>query len=85
MNAQDRPQSIKQFIIFVTIAYGIGLILFTLDFSKNLPSSGAFVAVLVAFTTVITFFFAYKIWQGRNWARIVYTVLFLIGIVFRHK
>ncbi len=44
-------------------------------------SSGAFNAFVIIFTFAITTFFIWKIGQGKNWARIVFLVLFLLGVV----
>ncbi len=44
-------------------------------------ASGAFNAFVIIFTFAVTAFFIWKIDQGKNWARIVFLVLFLLGVV----
>jgi len=64
------------------VQLGLGLINSIIQWgyftSKATP---AFVITVQATTFVIMAWLIYKIWRGRNWARITFAILFLLGLI----
>lgn len=81
MNLANQPTHIKSAVILIVFSLVVGFIKLALDydFITSLAPIQTTVIILVI-TALIMLFFAYKIWAGRNWARIVFTVFFVIGI-----
>lgn len=81
MVLSEKPKYIKQAVIFIAFSLVVGLFKVPLDYDFLL-SIGPIQATVITmtFTITIMLFLAYKIWVGRNWARIIFTLLFLIGI-----
>jgi hypothetical protein len=83
---KNRPDKVSTAITLLWITIAIGIVSSTINFSASLKvaeASGLGLAWLI-FTLYFTFlflaFFIYKIGQGRNWARITFLVLFIIGV-----
>jgi len=81
MNLTIQPTHIKSALILIVISLLVGFIKFALDydFITSLAPIQTMVVIMVI-TVLVMLFFAYKIWTGRNWARIVFTIFFVIGI-----
>ena len=81
MNLTIQPTHIKSALILIVISLLVGFIKFALDydFITSLAPIQTMVVIMVI-TALVMLFFAYKIWTGRNWARIVFTIFFVIGI-----
>jgi uncharacterized protein involved in response to NO len=79
---RERPPQIKRVIQLAVINYVLGLIMMavTWDFYSKLQSVPALI-FNQAFTIAIMFWLYYKIWVGRNWARIVLLVFTILGCV----
>jgi hypothetical protein len=75
-----RPSQIVLAIRLAAIAYGLGLvgILVSWDYYSKLQSTGSLV-VNQLFSAALMIWIYYKIYVGRNWARIVLLVFSLIG------
>jgi hypothetical protein len=81
MTLTEKPQNIKNAVILICISLVVGLFKVVLDYDFLLslgPIQGT--AITMALTIFIMLFLAYKIWQGRNWSRITFSVLFILGI-----
>jgi len=85
---KNRPHKVSTAITMLWIVIAVGVISSTFNFSSSLEianASGLGLGWLI-FTLYFTFlflaFFIWKIGQGRNWARITYLVLFILGVPF---
>ena len=83
-NAEDdeRPLQISTAVTLIWISICLG----TLDsilLWRNLTASASvgFVVSVQVFTVALLACLTYKIWCGRNWARIVFVVLWAIGLI----
>ncbi len=67
-----RPTQITTAIWLAAISYGMGLVvvLFSWDYYSRLQTMGAFLGSQL-FSLLILIWIYYKIYVGRNWARIV--------------
>jgi hypothetical protein len=77
-----KPVAIRRAIGLLWASLAIGVVKTPLDWVYlTSRASGAFNAFVIIVTFAIMVFFIWKIGQGKNWARIVFLVLFLLGIV----
>ena len=89
MSALEKPKIVNYAVILFVASLMVGPIEILLDLDKILLAlvflkwigvSFEAMALTLVITVSIIIFFIYKISVGRNWARITYTVLFLLGI-----
>ncbi len=74
--------AIRRAIGLLWASLAIGVVKTALDWGYlTSRASAAFTAFVLIFTFAISAFFIWKTDQGKNWARIVLLVLFLLGIV----
>lgn len=81
MNPTNQPIYIKRAVILIIFALALSFIKLGIDYdyiSSIAPIR--FTIIGLVCTVLIVLFLAYKIWTGRNWARIIFTVFFVIGI-----
>jgi hypothetical protein len=77
-----KPVEIKRATDLLWVSLAIGLVKIPIDWAHlTSQASAAFNTFVIIFTLVLSAFFIWKIGQGRNWARIVLLVLFLLGMV----
>jgi hypothetical protein len=78
--AAERPRQIVWVVQLAAFNYLLGLVSIAIawDYFSRLQSLVPTI-ISQAFTLVILFWLYYKIYQGRNWARIVWLVLSLLG------
>src|SRR5688500_15920995 len=78
----ERPPQIMMAIWLGAIGYGLGLIVVLLswDYYSRLQTIGGFFWSQL-FSLLILFWIYYKIYVGRNWARIVLLVFSVIGVL----
>lgn len=93
LNLNDRPRDVRNAVILLYVSLGIGLLQITLT-SEALYESTAtlgqdtaenatrLIVIVGFFVLAISWFFIHMIYQGRDWARITYLVLFVIGLPF---
>src|SRR5262245_33135722 len=79
----ERPSQVGLVIKLAVINYLLGIVCITFSWSyyKNLQSLGSLIGGQVV-TIALGVWLYYKIYQGRNWARIVLLVLTIIGLLF---
>ena len=79
----DKPKSINLTIILIVVSWLASLISILIIASKVPELMPNTVAKYISFavTTVLMLLLAYKINKGRNWARIVYSLLVLINLI----
>lgn len=77
----ERPRQIVWAVQLAAFNYALGLLclVFAWDFFARMQSMASMIGSQ-AFTLVIVFWLYYKIFQGRNWARIVWLVFSLLGL-----
>ena len=77
-----KPVAIRRAIGLLWASLAVGVAKTPLNWAYlTSRASGAFNAFVIISTFAITAFFIWKIGQGKNWARIVFLVLFLLGVV----
>lgn len=79
----DKPKSIKLTTIFIFISWLVSLtsiLIISFNTKELMPNE---IAKYISFgvTTLLVIWLAYKINCGRNWARIIYSVLILISLI----
>ena len=76
----DRPSQVMTAIWLAAIGYGLGLIVIFVswDYYSKLQSVGAFI-IGQTISLLIMVWIYYKIYLGRNWARIVLLVFAILG------
>lgn len=76
----DRPRQVVTAIWLAAIGYGLGLLVMFLswDYYSKLQSTGMFIGSQL-FSLAIMVWIYYKIYVGRNWARIVLLVFSILG------
>jgi len=85
MKSKNQPDKVFIAIELLWIVIAVGVISSIVSFSSSLEIANAsgFGLLWLIFTLCFSFllmaFFIWKIGQGRNWARVTYLVLFLIG------
>jgi hypothetical protein len=86
MGVEGRPSKVSTAVTLLWIAFAAGLIRGILEVSNTLQVAsssdlGIGLAIFVMiFSLLISAFFVFMIGKGKNWARIVYLVLFVIAI-----
>lgn len=79
----ERPIEIKRAAICIGISLILGFVKIALN-AQHLASQGIPIATAFIFPSIITvilLFFVYKTYQGRNWARITFLILTIIGLL----
>lgn len=81
MNVTEKPRYINNAVMLICLSPIIGIFKIVLDYDFVL-SLGPIQSTMITMTliTLIMLFLVYKIWQGRNWARIVFFIFFVLGI-----
>lgn len=78
-----RPPQINQAVILLWAAYAVGPIRLGLNWNLLEAAMDDFLAAsILAITLIGTAVLIWKISQGKNWARLTFLVLFLIGLPF---
>ena len=87
--ANSRPRNVTIAVVILCVVLLCGLVSGSLHAAyATLPPTvsrsfaNAILVLGVVFGVGINAFFVYNIFKGRNWARIVYLVFFLLGILF---
>jgi hypothetical protein len=79
----DKPKSINLTIILIVVSWLASLITILIIASKVPDLMPNTVAKYISFavSTILMLWLAYKINKGKNWARVVYSVLVLISLI----
>lgn len=79
--AGARPQKVATAVMFLYVTLGIGVLRSVMEFPRLLAqTSTVFVAVVTIAVFGFTWFFISRIGKGKNWARITFLVLFILGV-----
>jgi hypothetical protein len=83
MEAQNlrKPQSVTKAVNLLWASFAIGLVKVPMEFPSLDATEVAFISFVLIFTFAILWFFIAQISAGRNWARITFLVLSLIGLL----
>ena len=77
----EKPIETTRAIEFLYLSLGIGIVKSLLDFSHlSSKTSAVFTLSVLIFTFAFLIFLIIKISGGRNWARIVFLIFFLLGV-----
>jgi len=88
MQKKSRPDKVSTAVTLLWITIAVGVIRSIMEFSNSLETATAsgfgpgFVIFITFFTLAFLAFFIFMIGNGKNWARITFLVLFIIGIPF---
>ena len=82
-NRISRPKKVGAAVKLLYITLGIGVLRSIMEASMHAQmASPAFVMFVTFFVLGIMWLFIHMIGKGRNWARITFLVLFIVGIPF---
>lgn len=77
----QKPPKIKHAVLMLWISLGLGVVRSVWEIpAQSAQSSLGFVVFVMAFTFVFIGFFIWMIDKGKNWARITFLVLFILGV-----
>jgi len=80
--AASKPKAVGIAVLLLWLALGIGLVTSVVRLSHMaLPVSEALMYSILAIAFAVIALFIYMISRGRNWARITYLVLMLLGML----
>ena len=85
---KSMPNKVSMAVTLLWIVIAVGVISSTFNFSSSLEIANAsglglgWLIFTLYFTFLLLAFFVWKIGQGKNWARITYLILFIIGVPF---
>ncbi len=83
-----KPKQVTTAVNLLWIIMGLGVISSIFTFSSSLEIANVsglglrWLIFTLYFTYLLLAFLIWKIGQGRNWARITYLILFVIGVPF---
>lgn len=79
----ERPREVTRAVQCISASFAIGGIRSVFDLTQKVSGASFFLAILILLALLgILFFFLSKIAAGRNWARILFLVLLVIGLPF---
>jgi hypothetical protein len=85
MEAQSvtqKPQPVGTAVNLLWASLAVGLVKMLMDFSNlSTLAPAAFTNFILIFTFALIGFLIFKISAGKNWARITFLVLFIIGVL----
>jgi hypothetical protein len=78
----QKPQSVITAINLLWASLAVGLVKMLMDFSNlSAAAPAAFTNFILIFTFALIGFLIFKISSGRNWARVTFLVMFIIGVL----
>jgi len=81
-NAVQKPQPVATAVNLLWASMAVGLVKILMDFSNlSAVAPAAFTNFVLVFTFALIAFLIFKISAGRNWARITFLVMFVIGML----
>lgn len=79
----ERPHEVTRAVQLIAASFAIGGVRAVFDLTQKVSGASFFLAILILLVLLgILFFFLSKIAAGRNWARILFLVLLVIGLPF---
>ena len=81
-SAIQKPQPVVTAVNLLWASVAVGLVKMLMDFSNlSTLAPAAFTNFVLIFTFILIGFLIFKISAGKNWARITFLVMFIIGIL----
>ena len=81
-NAVQKPQPVATAVNLLWASMAVGLVKMLMDFSSlSAVAPAAFTNIVLVFTFALIAFLIFKISAGRNWARITFLVMSVIGML----
>jgi len=81
-NRTERPKKVQNAVAILYVTLGIGILRAVIEASANAEKAGlGFVIFVTLIVSAVMVFFIVMIGRGRNWARITFLVLFLLGLI----
>ena len=82
LQALSKPSSIRLALGLLWLGFAIGPLKLVLNWSYLVSRSGVgFNLFVIGFVSATYCLFLWKISEGRNWARIVFLVVFVLGVL----
>lgn len=79
----ERPNEVTRAVQLIAASFAIGGVRAVFDLIQKVSGASFFLAILILLVLLgILFFFLSKIAAGRNWARILFLVLLVVGLPF---
>lgn len=79
---QERPREVLYAVQLTFVSLALGLVLFPLKQTNFVAAQIVLGIFAILITLAFTGFLLFKIYRGRNWARLLYIILFIIGAPF---
>jgi hypothetical protein len=76
-DAAVRPRVVEAAVVMLLVTFVIAMASSAAEL-LTIPDRGIVIGLLL-FIVALCLFNLYKIWAGRNWARVLYTVMFVMG------
>ncbi len=80
-STQDAPARVRTAVSLLWLSLVVGLLVLMFDPASAAMLPSAMLYSIAVISALIMGFFIYKIGKGRNWARITFLVLFLLGLI----
>ncbi len=78
----DKPQAVNRAVNLLWASIAFGLVKILMDFTHvSAMASVGFTSFVLAFTFAIIIFLIFMISSGKNWARIAFLIMFVIGTI----
>ncbi len=77
----SRPAKIGQAVMLLYVTLGIGVLRSIMETSRLAQGTSVGFVLFIGFAVLgVMWFFIYMIGKGRNWARVTFLVLFILGV-----
>jgi hypothetical protein len=81
-NRTERPKKVQNAVTILYVTLGIGIVRAVIEASANAQMAGVgFLIFITVLVFAVMVFLIAMIGRGRNWARITFLVLFLLGLL----
>src|SRR5712692_1963915 len=81
-NRTERPKKVQNAVTILYVTLGLGIIRAVIEASANAGMAGVGFLILITLVVfAVMVFLIAMIGRGRNWARITFLVLFLLGLL----
>ena len=78
----ERPSQVSTAVVMIYLSLGLGILDSALLWTYLLTTATVGRLIFVQVLTVALIgWLSYKIWRGRNWARITFAALWIIGVI----
>lgn len=77
----QKPQPVGTAVNLLWASLAVGLIKMLMDFSHLSAAPAALTNFVLVFTFALLSFLIFKISAGKNWARITFLIMFIVGML----